>query len=311
MHKVLYTFFLLFSLFSLSALAQELEVKSFGASNKSLKARVESRVDNNGNPCAVLHIQIPFKEASFENGYIVGDVEKGVSEYTLYMADGARNITIRVPGYLPLTITFREHDQENAALKGKTDYVLVVVPASGSAAPRSKSSTFYLEAGALAGGVMGGELSLGACFSGFNLEANAMMPFGSSEQLWWNHPSQESEYYQYKPAFSMAGRVGYVIRIGEKFRLTPQVGMRFLKTSEKAVESRSLSEHASGSNVSSLLLALKLQFMFSKHIGLCLAPEYDMALMKSEGFKALSSTSSKINKWNNGIGAKLALHIAF
>lgn len=280
--------------------AQQLRTESFIHDLQDIDATVHKVYDANNKACALVKVQLVDPSAEF-----VGDVVKSIqdeNEYWAYMAEGATYIRVKTKNYLPYEFKFPE-----PLVAGQT-YVLIIIKYEKT---HPRNNGFYLEAGGVFGSLKGAEFSLGVILSGFNIELDGTLPLGMSEQLWWNHPTQESVQCSYKPGFSMAGRMGFVIGMRKKFRFTPQVGMRFLKTSEEAVGSSSPSEHASGSNVSSLLLALKFQLMFGKHVGLSLTPEYDLPLMKSEGFEALASASSKINKWNNGIGAKLALHIAF
>lgn len=309
MSKVAYKclFVLLLCFFALCANGQELQVKSFGFTSESVYASTHP-VMHDGKPCAMLRVQIPRSNVTFEGEYLIEQKKVGPSEYHLYMADGAKMVTVNVPGFLPMLIKFPEYNREDYVLRSKQDYLLVIV-VSGQPARNSISSSFYVEAGAMLGSPMGADFSAGAYIADFNIELGATMPFGASEQVYWNHSSQDSQLCTYKPSFSFSGRLGYGIRLGESLRLTPQLGMRFLKTGESN-ESGSV-QHADGANVTSLLLAFKLQYMLGKHFGISLTPEYDAAILKSDGFKALSDASPEIGKWNNGVGVKLAIQIAF
>ena len=301
---------LFFCFISASADAQELQVKSFGPSPNSTIASANPRNDKNGTPCAALIVRINCDDVTFEDDFLLEQKKVAPGEYLLYMGSGARKLMIYVPGFLPFEVRFPEHNKEYYELKTKQDYILIVTSVVNVAAPSKKfSSSFYLDAGFFVSSVLGPQISLGANLADFNVQFDAIIPVGSAQPVCWNHPSLESEQCSYKPSFSFAGRLGYGIRLGNKIRLTPQLGLRFLKTSETLDEGTV--QHASGAYVTSLLIAARLQYAFSKHIGVCLAPEYAIPILKSDGFKALADASSKISGWNNGIGASLSLNIEF
>lgn len=103
--------------------AQELSVKSFAEKPNDLTARIEARVDNNGQPTAVVKVLLAAEGAEFE-GLVVDRPIVKTGEYWVFMADGAKRLTVRLPGYLPLTVTFSDYDIKSLAQK--TTYELVV-----------------------------------------------------------------------------------------------------------------------------------------------------------------------------------------
>lgn len=301
--KRLVCFFLsLLAIFSVSA-QEVITVKTFKELTADIAARTNRRFDGNDNPCALLKILYPKEGATFEGYGITGDTEFKNGEYWVYMSGNAKRIKIHLPDTPTIELEFS--DFGISSVQGNTTYsVEFVFPKSGGKLPFK----FYTEVGFVAGGMMGPELSFGAYLGGFNLEANAMLPLGSAG-LYWNHAYSPTVGCTYKPVFSVGGRLGYGISIGEKIRLTPQVGMMFLKTSEKHDDNTSA--FAKGAYSSSLAIDVKFQYFISKNISIALVPEYDMILMKSNGYKMLSESSSKIKKWNNGVGGKLALNFEF
>ena len=63
--------------------------------------------DNAGNPCALVKLFSNVEGLSFENPMALEkEIEKGKGEYWLYMKHGARYITIKKSGFLPLTYPF-------------------------------------------------------------------------------------------------------------------------------------------------------------------------------------------------------------
>lgn len=290
-------------------------MESFDEAFTDLDAQKHLVEDMNGTPCALVKVQLPVEGVVFENDFIVGTPEFKTNEYWVYMAAGAAKIDIKHRDYQKLHIEFPHK------LKSKTTYNLVIkVPndrhdtkqGGKTSSTKSRASGMHIggmvEAGAVAGGMVGADLAFGLYLGGFNIEADAMLPFGSSADVYWNSPSSSSVKGTYKPSFAFGGRLGYGISIGEKFRVTPQVGVRFLKTSE-TLEGGS-SAHASGCYCSSMTLNVKLQYKFG-NFSVVASPEYAMPIVKSEGFKELSKTSSTINKWNNGVGVKLGINYEF
>lgn len=103
--------------------AQELSVKSFTESPNDLTARIENRTDNNGVPCAVVKVLLAAEGAQFD-GMVVGEPKTKTGEYAVFMANGAKKLTVRLKGYLPLTIKF--DDYGIPALVSKSTYQMVV-----------------------------------------------------------------------------------------------------------------------------------------------------------------------------------------
>lgn len=84
-----------FLLLSTILQAQEL-VTEFKTLNTDLKARTHERLDNNDVPCALIRVSAAnIKSYTFEGNYKVGDVIYSSGEAWVYMAKGAKNITIK------------------------------------------------------------------------------------------------------------------------------------------------------------------------------------------------------------------------
>ncbi len=279
---------------------EEVTVKTFKELMSDLSARTSRRYDLNDDPCALVKVQYPKEGATFE-GTIVGDVEYKNGEYWVYLSKGSKRLRIHLPEVPTITVEFSDYgvQQVESNMTYSVDFRF----------PSAFKSSFYLEAGMLIGSTMGPEVSLGAYFGGFNVELNAVLPMGESDNVYWNKGTQQAV-ATYKPTFAVGGRLGYGIMVGKSYRITPQVGALLLKTAE-TMSGNSSGQIASGAYCSSLVIALKLQYLLGKNFGLSLTPEYYLPVMKSEGFKAVSEVSSKVNGWGNGIGVKAALNIEF
>lgn len=299
MTKKLIMLFLALCLTTVVNAQEEVTVKTFKELMSDLSARTSRRYDLNDEPCALVKVQYPKEGATFE-GTIVGDVEYKHGEYWVYLSKGTKRLRIHLPEVPTITVEFSDFgvQQVESNMTYSVDFRF----------PSAFKSSFYVEAGMLVGSTMGPELSFGTYLGGFNIELNAMLPMGTSDNVYWNKGSQQAV-TTYKPSFAIGGRLGYGIMAGKSLRITPQAGVRFMKTAE-TMESGS-SEIASGANCSSLVVAVKVQYMLSKSFGISVSPEYAAHIVKSEGFKAVSEASSKMNGWGNGIGVKAALNIEF
>ena len=102
--------------------AQKIEVKKFDVLEKSQRV-VSIRNDNNGNPCALIIVNSIGDNIEFENTYVV-DVVTHEDEYWVYMAEGAKGVKIKQPGFLTKTITFKDYGV--SSLKGSSCYRLII-----------------------------------------------------------------------------------------------------------------------------------------------------------------------------------------
>ena len=106
---------------SLQGFSQSLVVESFKANSNDLTARVKERKDLNGNPCALIKVELPIKDILFE-GNVVGDVEWKKGEYWVYMSQGSRNIKIKSDNYRPLSVDFTRYN--SGVINGNRTYIL-------------------------------------------------------------------------------------------------------------------------------------------------------------------------------------------
>ena len=296
-------FFLLTLLLPLAAWAQgEVKVRSFYERTEDLSARTNRRFDLNDKACALVKVMCPTEGATFE-GNVVGDTEFRTSEYWVYLAQGTKRMRVHLPGQPTLQVEFSDFGVES--VNSSVTYILEF-----KFPRRGLSANFYADAGFRAGSPMGVELALGTCLGGFNLEGEVMLPVGGNDDLHWNSPDNPSALCTYKSSFALGGRLGYGIRmLHDKLRLTPQAGVRFLKTAETA--SADGLTHAQGCYCTSMALALKVQFFLGRHFFVGLVPEYDIPVMQSEGFRLLSEASSVVKGWGGGFGGKLSIGIEF
>lgn len=299
----LLTLFLML-LMTVGVMAQEeITVKTFKELSTDLTARTQRRYDLNQDACALVKVLFPNEGARFE-GNVVGDVEYRGSEYWVYLVNGTKSIRLMLPGYPTIEVEFVDY--------GVTQVVSNVTYAMDFKFPSKggMQTSFYAEAGFLAGSPMGVGLSVGAYLGGFNVELAAQLPIASAQRGWWQSDVQAPLEFEYKPSLAFGGRLGYGIQVGEKLRITPQLGMMLMTFSESAVSTTTLTP-AKGANCASATLGVKLQYLLGQHFGISLTPQYAVPVAKSKGFQSLADGCEAIGKWNNGIGVKLSLGVVF
>lgn len=281
---------------------EEVTVKTFEELMMDISGKKYVVKDINEVPCALIKVQYPKEGATF-SGDVLGTPELKQGAYWVYVLNGAKRISIHLPETPTLEVEFREYGITK--VESLHTYTLELkFPKQGM------PLEFYAEAGFRAGGMMGAELALGTYLGNFNLEVNAMLPVGSKADVYWYRNNEaQSVKCSYKPSYVVGGRLGYGIMLGEKLRLTPQAGVMFMKMSESV--SGGAASHYGGAYCGSLAVALKCQYLLSEHLAVGVCPEYDLPVVKSTGFDALSAASGKIKKWNSGIGVKVSVTASF
>lgn len=169
---------------------------------------------------------------------------------------------------------------------------------------------FYAELGARAGSYMAFGGSLGGYISNVNVELAAFYGTGNSETVYWSGNDTKPVSSIYHPQITMSGKVGYGVALGTRYRITPQVGVNYLKLQEAMQEDANITP-AQGANVTSALVGVRFSAIIANHFGISLSPEYSFGVGKSNGYKELEAVSSKVKNWGQGFNVKLGLMVAF
>lgn len=104
--------------------AQELLIKSFKQSENELLLSQNRRTDGNGQPCALVKVQLANYQIDRLEGSYVGDVADHGIEVWTYWTSGTKYIKIYFRNYLPITI--RTADYGISSLEGNCVYVLTL-----------------------------------------------------------------------------------------------------------------------------------------------------------------------------------------
>ena len=99
----------------------KLEFEGFEEVVNDLTARTNPRLDRNGDPSALLRIQIPLlQDAIVSSPQKIGHEEYDPGEFKVYLCEGTRRVTIKHKDFEPFEFTF------DKPLKGKMVYRLIL-----------------------------------------------------------------------------------------------------------------------------------------------------------------------------------------
>lgn len=296
---------------------EELNVKSFLPSVNDLSARTNLRVDGNGRPCALVKVIFAEKNATFECGdlasMIVGDVSFHTNEYWVYLVagqGGAKHLSIKHPNYLTIDVVFSDYGF--STLEAQTTYTLVVTKphkeskfkkTSGYAAPTGHFGMLN------AVGITGG-----GYIKNFNIEAYYLYGLSKSEEIYWIASENSSESYSFSYTYTPSKfglNFGYGILLGDRFRLTPQIGTGIvsLKGREKSIGDNN--PMAINGYAIDMSFGIKAEFYVFKYLSIGVAPAYNVAVNKSNLFSRVSAISPKVKNFGAGFNAKIMLSVNF
>ena len=121
--------FIITCLFCCNSFAQKLSVESMTALPMDLSASQYERKDLNGQPCALVKVQLATTGAKFE-GNVVGSADYKTNEYWVYMTEGSYMLSVKHPNFVTLSVNFRDYGI--SGLQGKTTYRLtLLMPQAG------------------------------------------------------------------------------------------------------------------------------------------------------------------------------------
>lgn len=169
---------------------------------------------------------------------------------------------------------------------------------------------FYIEGNVRVGTFMSMGATIGAYLHNINIEASYLYGAEKSETVYWSGNNVRPLASTFNPAMNVSGKVGYGIPISTRFRLTPQIGINFMKL-KGMMESGSNVTPAEGANAISGLASLRFSAAIVKHFAITISPEYSFCMSMSKGYTALSEVSPKIKKWTEGFNVKLGITTFF
>lgn len=169
---------------------------------------------------------------------------------------------------------------------------------------------FYLGGSLRIGQYMGMGFSLGGYIHNVNIEGSYICVPEKSEDIYWCSESAAPVMSQYQAHAVGELKVGYAFNIGTHLRITPQLGLGVIKLSNTQ-DSEESAVYAGNSSACNLSVGTRISFALVNHLGISLTPQYAVSINQSDGYKALSSVSFKIKKWNEGFGLNMGIYTFF
>ncbi len=129
------------SMCAITTVAQQLRVLSFKIDPMDVSASTERRVDDKGNPCALIKVQIAEKIIQV-NGEIVGNIIDHGMEKWIYVRSGTNQLVINPENSSPVTVNFANY-QLNAA-KGLLTYKMIISDLSSAGESKYREGEHYV-----------------------------------------------------------------------------------------------------------------------------------------------------------------------
>lgn len=180
-----------------------------------------------------------------------------------------------------------------------------------------KSTTLYADAFVQAGVLRGFGANIGGFYNDFNLEATYLHGLQESYQIERIY-GDAHHYFTYHPLF-WSIKAGYGISKLGALRITPQVGFGVVQIRGKQANETTKrgSDNAYATN---LVASVRVNYMFQRHFGISIIPEYRITMQKSDSFLDITdpsrgkvttlSNSSDLRNWIKGFGCRIALSVS-
>ena len=143
MHNYRFITLILFLLSYSFLNAQELTVKSFTLSNFEVIKKEDKRPDREGQPCALLKIQMVDQLEKVE-GNVIGEIVDHGTEKWIYVTDGTYQLRIYPKNHLPINFNIKEKDYGVSQMESDRVYNLTLTDDKISS-DRKTSDRAYLK----------------------------------------------------------------------------------------------------------------------------------------------------------------------
>ena len=164
----------------------------------------------------------------------------------------------------------------------------------------------YVQVGAQVGTLMAFAATVGGYIHDFNVEASFLKGLSGGKTLYWHYTGDADVRpisYNYKPTMAYGLKVGYGFTVGNRLRLTPQVGGNVLSVKSDGGEMKGYALSAA--------IGLRADYAVLPYLGLFVGPEMNIAVKKSDTYKQLTDVSSTIKHWGTGFNARLGICFFF
>lgn len=215
---------------------------------------------------------------------------------------GNHKLTLTLPNYLEEELSFNVKEGEVTNVKAKMTKLSAVGRKSRYANMKLKPYQIYVSPTFQVGTFMGVGGSVGAYIDNFNVELSFIYGIGKSDTLYLVSKYGIEMLHQSFFHFFAGGKVGYGISLKSNLRITPQMGAGIVAFNNSPFPKSSAIVATVGA---------RLDYAFTSHFGVFIAPEGGFAVKKSEGFKYIAEVSPKIKGWATGFNCKLGVSVFF
>lgn len=155
-------------------------------------------------------------------------------------------------------------------------------------------------------------VGFGAYIHNFNLEASYQFGLEATDEIQWSTDiTDQSCVLTYKPTIA-TGKLGYAIRCGSAFTITPQAGLSLMTThATHVVDGDHNYDFGDKHHGLSWLVDLRLYLAFGKHFGIFATPMYSQRIAESKQFDSLVDANENFDKWANGFSLQMGFAISF
>lgn len=228
------------------------------------------------------------------NGEVLGE-----TPLKTHLKEGSYNISVYAKKYRKLEKNVSISGNETSLdLRLKRQYIT--------------PSAFYLSAEYQFMGISGIKGSIGGFIKNVNIEANTVISLSSSETIYWNNPStMTTPYgYEYKPLY-LGARVGYGFIVGNRLRLTPQIGGGYVSLTGTVISEGMEDPLTTNGYCVSGVVGLRVDFAIAPSVALTLTPNYLIPISKSGLYEQLSVSSKTIKNYASGFAGSAGICIFF
>lgn len=228
--------------------------------------------------------------------YLNNDYQ-GDTPLDIQTVSGVYNLRIEKEGYSDYNKTVRlDGSVADKYVKLKRNYI--------------KRNEFYLGAAYRMNVFSGIEYGVGFYLSNVNMEFGIITSNMETGNVYWcNNKSEEIPRAATYELSGYSARVGYGFRLGNRMRLTPQLGINHVVLKEN-VEEDDYNTYADGAYSTKGVVALNLDCALGKWIKLSLVPEYGVSMSKSKGYKNMESIAD-LEKLSSGFNIKVGAYLYF
>ena len=178
----------------------------------------------------------------------------------------------------------------------------------------SQNNHFYINAGFIVGSFKAVNFGFGYSFSklsGFLIEVGGFYGLSKSDDIYWYNSEYDNIGNASYSPYGFYGALGYAIKGGLRFYVTPKVGVRYVGLKSNWTGIKNNSDPAKGSYAMSAILGCSFSYTICPNLVLTITPEYGLSIKESNGFKEISTYSLQTKELNGGVNGIVGLIFYF